>query len=252
MRSELSLDGRRLSYLDFGGSGRPLLALHGHFGEGRVFARLAAALSPKWRVIAPDQRGHGESDRPPDYSRTGYVGDALALLDHLGIESAAVVGHSLGGVNAYQLAAWNPHRVTALVIEDIGTVIDDDLSFGLAWPRRAESRGALDAALGRIAPYLIDAVRSFPDGWGLAFRPEDMVISQRELNGDHWSDWLATECPALLLHGSQSRVLSTGQAKDMVAKRPNSRLIEFSAGHVIHDDLPEAFAAAVRDFLDTL
>lgn len=116
-RVHLDLDGRRLSFLDFGGLGQPLLALHGHFSEGQTFAHLARELAPDWRVIAPDQRGHGESDRPADYSRQGYIADAVAVLDHLGLGTAVVLGHSLGGVNAYQLAARYPERVLALVIE---------------------------------------------------------------------------------------------------------------------------------------
>src|SRR5512147_71780 len=98
-RAVTTVAGRRLSYLDFGGPGRPLLALHGHFGEGRTFTHLARELGNSWRVIAVDQRGHGRSDRPSDFSRTGYVEDAAAVLEHLGIDGTVVLGHSLGGVN---------------------------------------------------------------------------------------------------------------------------------------------------------
>ncbi|MFD9069889.1 alpha/beta fold hydrolase [Streptomyces lasiicapitis] len=103
-RHNVSIGGRRLSCLDFGGQGQPLLALHGHFGEGSTFTRLARELGPDWRVIAPDQRGHGESERAEDFSRDGYVSDAAAVLDHFGVTDTMVLGHSLGGVNAYQLA----------------------------------------------------------------------------------------------------------------------------------------------------
>ncbi|WP_407658396.1 alpha/beta fold hydrolase [Kitasatospora acidiphila] len=96
IRAELTIDGRRLSYLDFGGTGRPLVALHGHLSEGAVFTHLAQAVGPEWRVIAPDQRGQGESDRADDYSRDGYLGDLLALLDHLGLDRVVLLGHSLG------------------------------------------------------------------------------------------------------------------------------------------------------------
>jgi pimeloyl-ACP methyl ester carboxylesterase len=249
-RSAFRIDGRRLSYIDYGGPGRPLLALHGHFGEGRTFARLAAALAGRWRIVALDQRGHGESDRAPDYSRDGYVRDAAALLDHLRLDRIPLVGHSLGAVTAYQLAAAQPERVSALVIEDIGAVVDSDLSFALGWPDRAVSRKALVAGLGRLAPHLTDAFRAYDDGWGMAFHAPDMVASQRALNGDHWADWLASDCPALLLRGTRSHTLAAGHAAAMAASRPGTRLIEISAGHVIHDDQPEAFAAAVRDFLD--
>ncbi|MFE7509991.1 alpha/beta fold hydrolase [Streptomyces sp. NPDC057540] len=181
---------------------------HGHFGEGRTFAHLARELRNSWRIIAPDQRGHGLSDRSPDFSRAGYVEDAAAVLHHLGFHRAAVLGHSLGGVNAYQLAARFPRLVDALIVEDIGAEVDDDSSSSLAWPHRAPSRAELLEGLGTSARYLIDAVREFPDGWGLAFDPKEMNASQQELNGDHWNDWISSDCPALLVRGSRSTVLS--------------------------------------------
>ncbi|MFJ1709683.1 alpha/beta fold hydrolase [Kitasatospora sp. NPDC088346] len=155
-----------------------MLALHGHFSAGRTFTRLARDLAPDWRVVALDQRGPGCSDRPSDFSRDGYVEDAAAVLHHLGAGAAVVLGHSLGGVNAYQLASGHPELVRALVIEDIGAEVNGDLSFCLDWPHRAPTRGALLEALGRSAPHLTDVIREYGDGWGLAFHPEDMVASQ--------------------------------------------------------------------------
>ncbi|MFE7458604.1 alpha/beta fold hydrolase [Streptomyces sp. NPDC057554] len=251
-RVDLDLDGRRLSCLDFGGPGRPLLALHGHFSEGRTFTPLARALAPDWRVIAPDQRGHGESDRPADYHRRGYLADAVAVLDRLGPGPVVVLGHSLGGVNAYQLAARHPDRVRALVVEDVGAVVEGDLSFCLSWPHRAPDRAALIEGLGGSAPYLAEAIRAYDDGWGLAFHPEDMVASQRLLRGDHWDDWLATDCPALLVHGARSGTLSTGHAEAMAERRPHTRLVRLPTGHTVHATDPEGFATAVRAFLADL
>ncbi|MFB7979739.1 alpha/beta fold hydrolase [Streptomyces vinaceus] len=251
-RAAALVAGRRLSFLDFGGPGRPLLALHGHFDEGRTFTRLARELGDSWRVIALDQRGHGYSDRPADFSRTGYVEDAAAVLEHLGIDGAVVLGHSLGGVNAYQLAARRPGLVDALIVEDIGAVVDDDLSFSLSWPHRTPTRAELLEGLGPSAGYLTDAVREYPDGWGLAFDPRDMDDSQRCLNGDHWDDWLAGNCPALLVRGSRSRVLGAEHARDMAARRLRTRLVELPAGHTVHKTVPAEFAAAVRGFLYSL
>ncbi|MFJ4828314.1 alpha/beta fold hydrolase [Streptomyces bacillaris] len=251
-RAATMVGGRRLSFLDFGGPGRPLLALHGHFGEGRGFTCLARELGDSCRVIALDQRGHGRSGRPADFSRSGYVEDATTVLEHLGIDSAVVLGHSLGGVNAYQLAARYPGLVDALIVEDIGAEVDDDLSFSLSWPHRTPTRAELLDKLGPSASYLTDAVREYPDGWGLAFDPKDMNASQQHLNGVHWDDWLASDCPVLLIRGSRSTVLSAAHAKDMAARRPRVQLVEFPAGHTVHETVPAEFAAAVRGFLGSL
>ncbi|KOU36608.1 hydrolase [Streptomyces sp. WM6373] len=242
-------DGRRLAYTDFGGPGAPLLALHGHFGAGADFERLAREVGPAWRVIALDQRGQGDSDRAGEYTREGYVADAAALLEHVGLGPAVVLGHSLGGVNAYQLAARRPDLVRAVVVEDIGAAVDGDLSFARAWPRRATTRAGFLAGLGSSAPYLEGAVREYPDGWGTAFEVEDMVESQQGLNGDHWGDWLAVRTPTLLVRGDRSGVLSAEHAREMTVRRAGVRLVELPAGHAVRVGDPEGYFAAVRGFL---
>ncbi len=81
--------------------------------EGVTFAPLAAARAPAWRVVALDQRGHGHSDHAPragGYAREAYLGDVTALVAHLGLDTAVLLGNSLGGVNAYQFAARRPAR----------------------------------------------------------------------------------------------------------------------------------------------
>ncbi|MFH8403413.1 alpha/beta fold hydrolase [Streptomyces sp. NPDC018019] len=257
-RSQLSLGGRRLSFLDFGpADGRPLLALHGHFSEGGGFAALAAVLGPEWRVIAPDQRGHGESGRAAEYSREGYVADAVALLDHLGLPSAVVLGHSMGGKNAYHLAARHPGRVRALINVDDPVVITDtgpsSIAFCLGWPREAPTREALLGRVGEAAPLLADWLRQQPDGsWRLPFVPEDIVASDLGVRGDHWAAWLGSDCPALLVHGRTSFLLSPELAREMAERRPRTRRVELDAGHFIPTEDPEGLAAAVREFLGTL
>ncbi|MER5636170.1 alpha/beta hydrolase [Kitasatospora sp. NPDC002227] len=250
MREFFTVDDRRLSYLDFGGPGTPLLALHGHYNEASAFGPLAEAVAPRWRVIALDQRGHGESDRAGSYGRDDYVADIAAFHQHLGIGPVAVLGHSLGGVNAYQYAARHSARVTALIVEDIGAVVDVDSAFAERLPSRAPSRQALAAGIGPAAEYLACSFRRSPDGWGFSFDLGDTVASQQALNGDHWGDWTAVTCPALLVRGTHSDVLTAGHAHEMTARRDGgARLVELEAGHVVHHDAPARFAAAVTDFL---
>ncbi|WUR60996.1 alpha/beta hydrolase [Micromonospora chokoriensis] len=250
MRGFFTVDGLKLSYLDFGGSGIPLLALHGHYNEASAFAPLAEALAPRWRVIALDQRGHGESDRAESYGRDDYVADVNAFHRHLGVGPVAVLGHSLGGVNAYQYAGRHPDRVTAVIVEDIGAVVDCDWSFTTRLPRKTPAREALASALGAAAPYLECSFRQSKDGWGFSFDIDDTVASQKALNGDHWTDWVAVSCPTLLIRGTRSDELAADHAREMIARRPGSaQLVELPAGHVVHHDAQAQFAAAVGAFL---
>lgn len=254
VRAELYLDGRRLSYLDFGGAGQPLLALHGHLDQGLMWGGLAAALAPQWRVIAPDQRGHGESDRAADYSRDGYVADLAALLQHLNVLPVVALGHSLGGLNAYQLAARHPRLVRALIVEEIGAVLSGPsrLEFLLATPYEAANRGDLVDGLGSAGPMFADRLRQLPDGtWRLPFHPEDMVASERANWGDHWADWLASDCPALLIAGENSPITS-GQGRAMAERRPRTRLVQLHGDHFVHTQDPDNFLGAIRDFLGAL
>jgi len=253
LRNHFQADGLNLNYLDSGGSGHPLLALHAHWMEGQTYAPLAAALAPDWRVIALDQRGHGYSDHAATYTRKDYLGDLNLLFKHLGLANAVLLGNSLGGVNAYQFAAFHPDRVLGFIIEDIGVEIADDTSFALPWGGTFPSRVALEERVGaRFVPYLQDSFRETPEGWRLAFDPRDTVASQLALNGDHWKDWLASVCPALLLRGADSRVTKPAHFEEMTARRPNTQLVTLKGGHVLHFDNPEGFAEAVRAFLQKL
>lgn len=252
-RHSFPRDGLTLSYLDAGGDAPVLIALPSHWMEAVTYAPLAAALAPVWRVVALDQRGHGYSDHAPregGYTRDAYLGDLAALYAHLGLDTAVLLGNSLGGVNAYQFAARHPGRVRALIIEDIGAVVADDTSFALPWGGTYPSWEALAERVGRrFLPYLEDAVRETPGGWRLAFDPRDTVASQAQLNGDHWADWLASTCPALLIRGRESRVTTPEMMEQMAARRPNTRLVTLDGSHVVHVDNPVGFTAAVRVFL---
>ncbi|WP_329381629.1 alpha/beta hydrolase [Streptomyces sp. NBC_01351] len=257
MRHELKIDDRTLSYLDFGGPGRPLLALHGGMSEGAAFTGLAAVLGDEWRVIAPDQRGHGDSDRAPDHSREGYVADAVALLDHLGIQTpVAVLGYSLGGLNAVHLAAAHPHRVGALIDVDATVTVHPARSdwFGFLRGMRytAPTTEELLAAAGPVgAQFVAQALRPLPggSGWRLPFHPQDQLDSIEACRGDHWDAWLASDCPALLVHGTRSEALPQEVADEMVSRRPGTSYAPLDGDHFVPFQDPQGFHEAVRKFL---
>jgi esterase len=98
-RLSFTHEGVTLSYLDAGGDGRPLIALHAYWMEAGTYASLAAALAPGWRLISLDQRGHGFSDKPADLSWDAFMGDLSAFLAHLDIDEPLVLaGNSHGGL----------------------------------------------------------------------------------------------------------------------------------------------------------
>jgi pimeloyl-ACP methyl ester carboxylesterase len=258
-RQRFHHDGMTFSYIDSSTQSTPsddkhvLIALHAHLMEAVTFAPLAAALAPVWRVIALDQRGHGYSGHAATYTRADYVSDVEALFTHLGLRRAVILGNSLGGVNAYQFAALHPEQVAALIVEDIGAVVSDDINFILPWEGTYRTREELANRIGaRFAPYFEDSFRNTGSGWRLAFEPREMLLSQQNLNGDHWKDWLATNCPALLIRGLQSRVTNAEQLQQMAQRRSNTTLITFNGGHVLHKETATEFAAAVRAFLQSL
>jgi esterase len=245
----------RLAYLRIGKRGGvPLLFLHGHYGRGRTFVPTLERLAAEgWDCIALDQRGHGRSDRATSYGRRDYVSDLRSALRRLGLERVIVVGHSLGGVNAYQLAAWHPTVVEALVVVDIGAVCDYFFSLdgsagsfpSLAALRKSMSRQGL-----REDSYFLESVVETDSGWRLRCDPDDMTASQRELIGDHWDDWTEGAQPVLLVRGEKSDVLPVEHADEMVRARMGATLVEVPrAGHLLPFSHARPFGDAVADFL---
>ena len=111
----------RMRYLDWGGDGPPVVALHGLASSAHWYDIVAPLLRDQYRIFAPDQRGHGQTTQ----ATTGYdwetlTTDVTGFMDHLGLDRAAVLGHSWGGNVATNLAARRPERVSQLVMIDGG------------------------------------------------------------------------------------------------------------------------------------
>lgn len=110
-----------MRYLDWRGDGPPVLALHGLASSGHWYRRVAPYLRSDYRIVAPDQRGHGATTQAgAGYDWQTLAEDAVGLLDCLGIERAAVLGHSWGGHVASNLAMRFPRRVSRLALIDGG------------------------------------------------------------------------------------------------------------------------------------
>jgi haloacetate dehalogenase len=126
-----------------GGSGPPLLLLHGHPQTHAMWHKIAPLLARDFTVVAADLRGYGESGKPPTtadhepYSKRAMAHDQVALMRHLGFEQFAVAGHDRGGRCAYRMALDHPERVTKLAVLDIIPTLEafqrSDKAFGLGY-----------------------------------------------------------------------------------------------------------------------
>ena len=110
-----TVDGHRTAFFD-AGKGRPFIFVHGLAGNATHWVNIAPWLSERARVVGIDAWGCGESERPDEYSIRRYTEQVVGLMDVLGIETATVVGHSLGGMVATLCAYRFPHRVDAAVL----------------------------------------------------------------------------------------------------------------------------------------
>jgi haloacetate dehalogenase len=126
-----------------GGSGPPLLLLHGHPRTHATWHRVAPLLAPHFTVVCPDLRGYGESSKPPTtadhapYSKRAMAADMLALMRSLGFERFALLGHDRGALVAFRLAMDHPEAISRLVIVDGLPVVEHlercDARFAAEW-----------------------------------------------------------------------------------------------------------------------
>jgi pimeloyl-ACP methyl ester carboxylesterase len=123
----------RVRYLDWASGGPPVVALHGLASSGHWYDLVAPLLSDSYRIIAPDQRGHGKTTQASGgYDWPTLASDVAGLMDRLELDRAVVMGHSWGGHVAIAMAAYHPERVSGLVMID-GGFLDPHLSPGATW-----------------------------------------------------------------------------------------------------------------------
>lgn len=267
--------GLRLHYLDWGSEDKPwLLCVHGAAQNAHMWDFTALALCTRYRVIAVDQRGHGDSAWAPngEYDRASYVGDLGNFVDHLGMERLVLIGLSLGGSNSVAYAATHPDRVKALVVVDVGP--EPARGGARAVNNFVTQRDVLDTYeefVQRVIEYspfrpewqirgsLRHSLMQRADGkWTWKYDPvlrDPARRAQRQGAGDdsasRWELWERIACPTLVIRGEKSDVLSSDVAERMLERNRNSWLVEVPwAGHRVPGDNPIAFEEAVRAFLD--
>jgi pimeloyl-ACP methyl ester carboxylesterase len=255
LNSYATIGGVRLHYLEWPGTGPPVLCLPGITANAHAFARLAEALSPARRILAVDLRGRGQSDKPAEgYDIGTHVADLAGLLDSLQIDRAAVVGWSLGAKVALALAAVHPARVERLIAIDppVETSPAAAAALRVFWARldrKYESTEAFLAATRAAWPYtdwspyveryLRWDVEEMPDGIVRHRIPRHVPEAElaAEARYPTRSFYPDVRCPVLIMRAplplrrEGDQVLTAEDAREMATLLADARLVEIEGAN---------------------
>jgi pimeloyl-ACP methyl ester carboxylesterase len=273
----------RLHYVDWGNpSAPPLLLVHGGRDHCRNWDWVAERLRKDWHIIAPDLRGHGDSQWSPDgnYAMSAHVYDLAQLIHQQHLAPVTIIAHSLGGNISLRYAGIYPESVRKLVaIEGLGPspkmlaerqkkTIDDRMRGWIEEVRKLSGRlprryASIEEAFARMqaenkhlspaqARHLTEhGVNQNEDGtysWKFdnyvrAWQPYDMTQDDIERL------WTRIACPTLLVYGKESWA-SNPRDDGRIAKFGNAKVVSFdNAGHWVHHDRLDAFVETVRAFI---
>lgn len=244
-----------------GGSGRPLVLVHGLMGRGSTWSRQVPWLTEFGAVFtydAPWHRGR-EVDDPAAVSTERFVEDLAEAVGRLGAP-AVLIGHSMGGLHSWCLAADRPELVSALVVEDmapdfVGRTTGPWEPWVHALPVEYSSAEQVFAEFGPVAGrYFLEAFDRTPTGWRLHGQPGRWLeIAAQWGTRDYWRQWRDGRAPALLIEAGES-VAPPGQMRRMweLARERTTYVHVPGAGHLVHDDAPDQYREAVEAFLAAL
>lgn len=244
-----------------GGEGRPLVLVHGLMGRGSTWSRQVPWLSRFGAVHtydAPWHRGREVDDDAP-ISTERFVDDLGNAVAALG-EPVILIGHSMGALHSWCLAAQRPDLVTALVVEDmapdfVGRTTGPWEPWVHALPLEYPSAEQVVDEYGPVAGrYFLEAFDRTATGWRLHGQPARwMAIAAEWGTRDYWQQWQAVRAPVLLIEAGDS-VAPAGQMRRMreLAGERATYVQVPGAGHLVHDDAPERYREAVEQFLTAL
>lgn len=251
--------GVRLPYAEQGDpDGVPLVLVHGWTDSWRSFEPVLPHLPPSIHAFALTLRGHGDAERPEDgYTVAELAADVVAFMDAIGVERAILLGHSLGGWIVQQLAIDHPERVLAAV-----------LAGAFATPADNPAVPTLREVMLDPLPDPVDeaSARAFQEGTtARPLAPGQLDVFVRESTKvprrvwiavyegfaglDLADSWPSIDAPTLLLWGDQDAMATRQDQDRLVGAIPDARLVVYEgAGHALHWEEPERFAAEVAAF----
>ena len=246
----------RLRYARQGpATGPAIIMLHGYTDSSFSFSRVMPLLPPGLRVVAPDQRGHGDSDKPAaGYRIHDLADDVLHLMDALDIPSATIVGHSMGSFVAQAVAERAPERVTGLVLLASAPAATNDMVKGLRLMVEWLS-DPVDAAFVRDFQYSTIA-RAVPDAF-----MEAAIANSLRMPAALWKELLTglmefepvlprPKVRVLVLGGNRDAVFSSAEQIALAQQYPFSKLrLVDGVGHSLQWEEPETFVKALLEFV---
>lgn len=243
-----------------GGAGTPLVLVHGLMGRGTTWGRQLPWLTGLGAVFtydAPWHRGRDVVEAHPISTEhfVAELGDAVAALGR----PATLIGHSMGGLHAWCLAAHRPELVTGLVVEDMAPDFRGRTTGPWeprlhALPDEFATEEQVLTEFGPIAGrFFLEAFDRTATGWRLHGRRRHWIDIAAEWGlRDYWQEWQQVRVPTLLLEAGNS-VTPPGQMQRMAEINSSATYLAVpDAGHLIHDDQPEVYRGAVEAFLATL
>lgn len=264
----VAANGLKLHYLDWGDpAAQPLVLLHGGALTAHTWDIVCLGLQPEYRCIAPDLRGHGDTDWAPDgdYSADAYRRDLEALILHLNIDGCVLIGNSLGGATAARYAAERTGRQqpAALVLVDIGPEMREAgrqrLRAFTGGPREMDSvEDFVERAMAfnpqrkrdTLRRSLLNNLRQLPSGrWTWKYDPNRFGHGTATV-ADRWADIRRVMCPTLVVRGGLSDMFFDEDAQKVAATLHDGRWVRIEgASHTVQSDQPVALVGAIRDFL---
>jgi 3-oxoadipate enol-lactonase len=255
--------GRRIYFDDTGNELPALVLLQGFMASRPIWKWQVEAFAPHYRVITMDNRDAGESDpEPTTYTVADMAADVVALLDHLRIERATVLGHSMGGYIALQFAVRYPERLEKLILVgtsalaggalgrpaptyDRSTWIDDPVERTFRRYSHMTGPGFFE-----VRPELLTAVAETARGNRITFeamtRQSDSAFNSHDVR----ADLPKISAPTLVIHGAVDPTIPLSAGRRIAEAIPNAQFVEFTnAGHLPHLERTEEFNRIVLDFL---
>jgi pimeloyl-ACP methyl ester carboxylesterase len=260
-----------MHYLSWGDEAAPpLVLLHGGGQSAWTWQRVAARFADRYRVIAPDSRGHGDSGWSRDgvYSIDRFRDDLHALVTHLGLDTFVLAGMSMGGMTALSYGGTYGETLRGLVVIDIAPEIRPDgrdriVGFMTGRPSFATLDEAIEYVHAfnprrdrdRLRHTLPRNLRTLPDGsLGWKWDPDFLgngIAPGRDFGMDGlWDAAARVPAPALVVHGAQSDILDPAVGRRLAETLPQGRFVTIEgSGHSVQGDNPHDLSEALEQFL---